>query len=372
VKKVLVFAFDRPYPPNRGGRADIWRRVLGFKALGYDVYLVAWTYGHVARDDMEAEHLAEIRKVVAGYSEFRVRGGIVDFIRRLFLLPFLPSHVSSRILERAERAILYRDVLDFGPDLVWCEGPYPAFEARKASKFFSIPYVYRSHNIEHAYMLKQSKAARTVRDKIAWKLACISLERYELSCMREAVCVFDISLDDMSWWRQFHFVSHSFWLPPLPEILLANPSIEHQAKSELDVVFLGNLTTPNNVVGVKWLVCDIWPLVEQRMSSARLVIAGSNPSPEIVELAQRSPSVKFLFNVPDAVAVYRSGAVLVNPVRTGSGIQLKAVEMLAVGRPVVSTSQGVAGMPAEVKKCFWSLMIQRGLQKAFCFRCAVD
>jgi hypothetical protein len=39
---ILVLAFDLPYPANRGGRADIWRRILSMRRLGHAVSLIAW------------------------------------------------------------------------------------------------------------------------------------------------------------------------------------------------------------------------------------------------------------------------------------------------------------------------------------------
>jgi hypothetical protein len=42
-------------------------------------------------------------------------------------------------------------------------------------------------------------------------------------------------------------------------------------------------------------------------------------------------------------------AVLVNPVLTGSGVNVKTLDMLMTHRPIVSTSQGVAGLVPELK-----------------------
>jgi hypothetical protein len=44
--------------------------------------------------------------------------------------------------------------------------------------------------------------------------------------------------------------------------------------------------------------------------------------------------------------------VLVNPVRTGSGTHVKAIEMLMTSAPIVTATQGTCGMPEPLKRLF--------------------
>lgn len=345
--RFVIFSFDRPYPANRGGRADVWRRILGLRQLGHDVLLVAWIYG---RNNNEND-LAVIKGVVSEYFEYPVRSGLIEYVRRLFCLPFLPSHVSSRMLDQRQRSHLDRQIGSFRPDYIWCEGPYPGWEAMRTAKIFDVPLAYRSHNIEHQYMARQAAVANSLRDKLAWKVAAFGLKRFELKIMAQAELVLDISLSDKEFWRRLG-ISRIAWLPPLPESMIQHHCGDNLKVPDVDVVFLGNLTTPNNVAGVRWLLDEVKPILDIKRPGVKFLIGGSNPTQAIIEALARHPEVLQDINPVDAVAVYLRGRTLVNPVRTGSGIQLKVVEMLALGTPVVTTLQGTAGMPEDVKTFF--------------------
>jgi glycosyltransferase involved in cell wall biosynthesis len=349
-KRVAIFAFDFPYPPNRGGRADIWRRIEGFRELGCEVMLVSWRQSSGANPVSDSD-LAAAKNVVSRVELYPTASGPREFLARLALLPFWPSHASSRRLKSAARQQLHDALRSFQPDLLWCEGPYPGVECRKASIALKLPYLYRSHNVEHLYMARQAKAARNWRDRFAWSLACVGLKSFETRMMKGAAWAFDISEDDLRFWKEEADVQRISWLPPIASVGVAKPEQSISTDSH-EVVFLGNLTTPNNVRGVEWLLEEIAPLVLARRPGTQFLIAGSNPSEHVRQLCRARAEVTLLENPPDAAAIYRSGKVLVNPVRTGSGVQIKMIEMLMTDAPIVTATQGTLGMPAEVRKLF--------------------
>ena len=347
--RFVVFAFDVPFPANRGGKADVWRRLQGLNRLGHQTLLITWA----APDQMPTPQTLEtLKSVVSDVLVFPTRRGAIESLTRLALLPLYPSHVAARRLNATQRAEVDQAVTAFEPDLIWSEGCYPAHEAARAARAAGLNWVYRSHNIEHLYMPRQARAARRLRDRLAWRLACIGLERYEQTMIREASWVFDVSHDDMSFW-QGRGVNHITWLAPLAEAMLRPSKDETDAGNagQIDVLFLGNLMSPNNVRGVEWLVEDIRPLVLKARPGTGFTIAGSNPGPHVVAVC-RASNVTLVASPPDAIALYRAARVLVNPVRTGSGTHVKAIEMLMMHAPIVTATQGTCGLPAEIKQMF--------------------
>jgi hypothetical protein len=350
-KRVTVFSTDIPYPPNRGGRADVWRRIQAMSRTGVSVQLVAFF------DDLDdrrptLDHLSAIGAVVSDLHAFPIRRGTAARSLRLLRLGQAPWHAVSRTLPSNDLQRLLSNISAFRPDLIWTEGPWCGLVSTAAAQATRAPMAYRSHNIEHVYMARQAAVAKRLRDKLAWRLACVGLKRFEQKMLSAADWVFDISLDDMAFW-QTQGVQHISWLPPVAESALAPPrNAATGAGSPLnDVVFLGNLTTPNNVRGVEWLVNEVRPLVLAQRPETGFVVAGSNPGPYIRELCARD-GVRLLANVADALALYASARVLVNPVRSGSGMHIKAIEMLMMDAPIVTATQGTSGMPPEVKRLF--------------------
>lgn len=87
------------------------------------------------------------------------------------------------------------------------------------------------------------------------------------------------------------------------------------------------------------------PLIRARVKAARFVIAGSNPPPDVLALANDAISVRA--NVSDAELreLYRTARVAVVPLRYGAGVKLKVVEALREGLPLVTTWIGAQGVP---------------------------
>ena len=54
-----------------------------------------------------------------------------------------------------------------------------------------------------------------------------------------------------------------------------------------------------------------------------------------------------LGEVDDAAATYDTPSVVVVPLHAGSGMRIKIAEALAAGRPIVTTTKGMTGLPLE-------------------------
>jgi glycosyltransferase involved in cell wall biosynthesis len=58
------------------------------------------------------------------------------------------------------------------------------------------------------------------------------------------------------------------------------------------------------------------------------------------------PLITFHGEVEDAVAFMQGYRVMVAPLKTGSGIRIKILEGMAVGRPVITSAVGIEGIGA--------------------------
>jgi sugar transferase (PEP-CTERM/EpsH1 system associated) len=119
----------------------------------------------------------------------------------------------------------------------------------------------------------------------------------------------------------------------------AFPMREHEGTPGR-IVFTGNLGYFPNVDAARWLAAEVMPRVRAELPSATLHLAGARPAPAIRALAGRD-GVSLAADVPAMAPELASGAITVIPMRSGSGLQNKVLEAMAVGTPVVTTS-GVA------------------------------
>ncbi|WP_400191058.1 glycosyltransferase [Hymenobacter sp. B81] len=107
------------------------------------------------------------------------------------------------------------------------------------------------------------------------------------------------------------------------------------ADEPYDLVFCGNMAYHPNVEAAEWLALEILPAVRRQHPQARLLLAGTTPAARV--LALRSEQVSVSGWMPDIRTAYASARVFVAPMRTGTGLQNKLLEAMAMGRPCVTT-----------------------------------
>ncbi|WP_341676059.1 glycosyltransferase [Niveibacterium sp. SC-1] len=100
-------------------------------------------------------------------------------------------------------------------------------------------------------------------------------------------------------------------------------------------------SNPINVDGAQAFLDEVWPAVRQRMPAARLSIAGalSGALPD-------APGVEKLGVVADMTEAYRAADLAINPVRQGTGLNIKSIEALGFGLPLATTPAGARGLEA--------------------------
>ncbi len=109
-----------------------------------------------------------------------------------------------------------------------------------------------------------------------------------------------------------------------------------------DILFLGGYGHSPNIDAAVWMAQEIWPLIRHRMVGSRLVLAGANPTPEVLGLA--ASDILVPGRVDDLGPLFASASVFVAPLRYGAGVKGKIYSAFGAGVPVVSTAIGVEGM----------------------------
>lgn len=115
------------------------------------------------------------------------------------------------------------------------------------------------------------------------------------------------------------------------------------------IAFLGNLRyAPNEDMVVRFATA-ILPRVLRTRPDARFVVIGANPTRRVQRLHNGS-SIVVTGEVSDPAPVLAAARVSVCPMRFGAGVQNKVLESMALGVPVVATSAGHEGIPAEADR----------------------
>lgn len=124
------------------------------------------------------------------------------------------------------------------------------------------------------------------------------------------------------------------------------PSTEAQKK--YDIIFTGNMSYPPNIDAAKYLIQHIMPNVWKIKKEIRVVIAGANPTKEIVKL--KSDKVEITGWVDNMTQYYNASKIFVAPMQLGSGLQNKLLEAMAVKLPCITSTLANNALGAENNK----------------------
>lgn len=115
--------------------------------------------------------------------------------------------------------------------------------------------------------------------------------------------------------------------------------------SERTLLFVAGFAHPPNVDAAQFLIHEILPVLERKMGSVQVILAGSHPTAAVRALA--GPNVKVTGYVSDEVlaSLYKTSRAAVVPLRFGAGVKAKVVEALSHGLPLVTTTTGAQGIP---------------------------
>ena len=117
------------------------------------------------------------------------------------------------------------------------------------------------------------------------------------------------------------------------------------------IFHLGSMDWMPNQEAVSWFLQEVWPGLHKQLPSARFHYAGRN-MPERFK-ANDTVGVKAFGEVEDAYAFMQQQGIMVVPLFSGSGMRVKVIEGMALGKCMVSTKTGMEGVDAVAGKHYF-------------------
>jgi polysaccharide biosynthesis protein PslH len=324
-----------PIPANHGGKLDS----LNFleAAIASDVQVACLSTFNPG-EGPSLEDLARLSQLSVQSWTFER-----DTTLRAFLDFRLPFQVASRRLMADHLEPVRLAMREFRPTAVIAMQHYTFALASLFANEFNLPILMRSQNLESNYFLEQSRASSNPLKRLylcleSWRM--VQFERVIYGSAR-LLAIGEIAAQDVEW-HASRTSSKVVWLPPFLKL-------QHVVREPVDaqipiLLYVGALSMPNNLRGLEWFFESVWPELARAMPNLTFQVVGSRPTPELQRRLETLEHVELHMNVPDLAPYYARANAFVNPIFHGSGINMKNIEAMGYGLPLVTTSFGARGL----------------------------
>jgi glycosyltransferase involved in cell wall biosynthesis len=335
--KILQVTNKVPYPTKDGGAIACMNLTKGFAHLGHDVTVLTMnTLKHHVTEDEIPESVKDIAKfeLVDVPARINIIGALANFI--FSGKPYNAVRFIDRKFGKALAQLLDENTYD----VIQLEGlyvcPYIPIIRRKSKATI----VYRSHNIEFEIWERAAQMASGLR-KFYLRNLSKRIKRFEMALINHYDLLVPITerdgelLDNLGNTRKKHIsqtgIDASVLVPNSKN--LEHPSLFH----------IGSLEWAPNQEGLVWFLANCWAEIHQKYPSLRFYIAGRN-APLWLQNKFSLPNVIFEGEVADAYQFINSKSIMLVPLFSGSGMRIKIIEGMALGKSIVTTPIGAEGI----------------------------
>lgn len=182
--------------------------------------------------------------------------------------------------------------------------------------------------------------ADTWRQRLLWFVELTTMRRWERKWYPKAGALCTVTSIDADGLRKLTGCNADVVPVMIGNEWFVPPAIDRTP----DVVsFIGALDYRPNIDAVKWFLDSIWPKIRTGAPNARMRVVGRLPVDE-VRAAVAAAGAELVADVPDIRPYYWESAVVVAPIRLGSGMRTKILHAVATATPLVATSTAIEGI----------------------------
>ncbi len=332
---ILVISPQLPFPPITGGKKGIYCLLREIAGRGHRIHVSCLL------EEDELPFVPELEKSFTVDAVVRPRAPSV-----VGALASMASHIpyqvnrfhDKKLLERCRRRLHSEPF-----DIIQLEGIHAAYYGLALGSDFDVPIVMRVHDVLSLGMSRRMQHTRNPLMKIWLSFDRGRVRAYEKMAFSSVACNLTVSECE-----QQHVLS----VAPNARTVVASAGVDldeyaprNVQEDPHSVLWIGAMNHAPNIDSFWWFYHDIVPLIVRSHKNVRIRVVGTAMPTSIRSLSD--PNVEILGFVPDVREVLARSEVCVVPLRMGSGVRLKILEMFAMERAVVSTTVGAEGLRAE-------------------------
>lgn len=332
---ILMLCNKSPYPPGEGGPMAMNSIVKGLLAAGHNVKILAVNSEkyHIKEEDIPESYKKQTGIELVNL-DLRIRP--ISAFKNLFsdksyhVERFISKDFNNKLIK-----ILKKDKYD----IVQLEMIYMAPYIETIREYSNARIILRTHNVEH--LIWDRIAKKTKFPPKRWYLNHLvrTLKNYEMNALNKVDGIAAITYRDAAFFRGETAV------PVIDIPFGVNPDefIPHYEINENPTLYhIGSMNWMPNEEGIYWFLDKIWTKVAKRNPDLQLNLAGRNMPSWLLNLKKRN--INIFGEVPDAKEFVKNNDIAIVPLLSGSGIRIKIIESMAMGKTVITTMVGAEGI----------------------------
>lgn len=318
-----------PWPADHGGKIRVWEEITGLAARGATIDVI---YPQ-RQDEPTIPQVENVhwRGYPSGLDAHRIR----KIVALPTPLPVAARAVYDRTTHRHVRAVAHEY------DALVLEQPYQERFTRGLPG--EVPLVFIAQNVEHALMAQMARSAPKRETRFVYHLDSRKFRRIERRVFKRADLIVAVSQEDR---RCIELLSDApLTTRPNGVDLAAYPYRQSRPGPATQLLMTGTLGYPPNHEAALAIHREILPRIRESEPDAEIKLVGSLCPPDLKRLHDPSNGFHVVGYVDDVLPYLADADVFLMPLRMGGGTRLKALQAMSCGVPIVSTAQGVEGIP---------------------------
>lgn len=332
---ILVLCNKSPFPPSEGGPMAMNSIITGLIEAGNKVKVLAFNSEkyHVDLNDIPKKY-----REATGieFVDVNLRISPRDAFLNLFSEE---SYHVQRFISQAYAEKLTKILDNETFDVVQLEMIYMAPYIDIIRKHSDATIVLRTHNIEHQIWERIAKKTRFFLKRWYINHLARTLRNYELSVIDKVDGIAAITYHDAAFFRGISAT-------PVIDVPFGVDIDKFEADSVVKpsptFYHIGSMNWMPNNEAIRWFLDNVWDTVLARIPDAKLYLAGRNMPKWLLKTKKKN--VVVVGEVPDAKEFVRQHDIAVVPLLSGSGMRIKIIESMALGKPVITTIVGAEGI----------------------------
>jgi glycosyltransferase involved in cell wall biosynthesis len=335
--KILFISHRIPWPLKDGGSIAIYNNLKGLVDAGCQVKFLALC------PDKDKTDIAALPDVFrsAGIESVALNTDVRP-VPALGSLLCGSSYNAVRFYNKTFASLISKVLKQESFDLVHIEGAFAGQYVDVIRRISSVPCVLREHNVEYAIWERLAKKEPHFARAWYLRLLAARLRNYEENLWRKFDLVTAVTLQDLSVFRKIAGKGRVFMAGAgfdLDPYMAIKKELQHKT-----LFHLASMDWLPNQESVSWIIQEIWPEITTRLSGYKLFIAGKKMPLSFMD--KNGGNLKIEAEVASATDYMADKEIMLVPLLSGSGIRIKCIEAMAMGKIIVSTELGHRGLGA--------------------------